>query len=95
MSRPHGLKGGLIQQRAERNADYFGLDEEMLRAMGWLICVWTNLPDLENGNRGSHIARRPGLLPAHRWLVTDRFAAEARKTKRHRLGCLERSAQPP
>ena len=32
MSRPHGLKGGRIQQRVERNADYFGLDEEMLRA---------------------------------------------------------------
>ncbi len=32
MSRPHGLKGKRIQQRAERNADYFGLDEEMLRA---------------------------------------------------------------
>ena len=27
-----GLKGKRIQQRAERNADYFGLDEEMLRA---------------------------------------------------------------
>ena len=32
MSRPHGLKGGPIQQRAERYADYFGLDEEMFRA---------------------------------------------------------------
>jgi hypothetical protein len=32
MIRPHGLKGGRIQQGAERNADNFGLDEEMLRA---------------------------------------------------------------
>ena len=32
MSRPHGLKGGRIQQRAERYSDYFGLDEEMLQA---------------------------------------------------------------
>jgi hypothetical protein len=32
MSRPHGLKGGRIQQRAERNAENYGLDEEMLRA---------------------------------------------------------------
>ena len=32
MSRPHGLTGGPIQQRAERYADYFDLDEEMFRA---------------------------------------------------------------
>ena len=30
MSRPHGLKGKPIPQRAEHNAEYFGLDEEML-----------------------------------------------------------------
>jgi len=30
MSRPHGLTGGRIQERAEHNAEYFGLDEEML-----------------------------------------------------------------
>jgi hypothetical protein len=27
------------------------------------------------------MTRRPGLLPAHHWLATDRCAAEARKTK--------------
>jgi hypothetical protein len=32
MSRPHGLEGGRTKQRAERNAENFGLDEEMLRA---------------------------------------------------------------
>ena len=47
MSRPHGLKGGRIQQRAERNADYFGLDEEMLRATERFLIAWSNLPDLE------------------------------------------------
>ena len=35
----------------------------------------------KNGNRGSLVTRRLGLLSAHHWLVTDRFAAEARKTK--------------
>jgi len=34
MCRPHDLKGGRMPQRAERNADDFGLDEEMLRATG-------------------------------------------------------------
>jgi hypothetical protein len=34
MSRPHGLKGKRIQQRAKHNAENNGLDEEMLRAMG-------------------------------------------------------------
>ncbi len=32
MTRPHGLKGTLIQQRADRNADDSDLDEEMLWA---------------------------------------------------------------
>src|SRR5271157_2263461 len=27
------------------------------------------------------MSRRPGLLPVHHWLETDRCAAEARKTK--------------
>ncbi len=47
MSRPRGLKGKQIQQRAKRNADYFGLDEEMLWATEWSLSAWTNLPDLE------------------------------------------------
>jgi len=32
MSYPHGLKGWRIEQRAERDAGNFGLDEETLRA---------------------------------------------------------------
>src|SRR5271157_534254 len=48
-----------------------------------------------NGDAGSLMTRRHDLAPAHHWLVTDRFAAEACKTKRHRLGCLERSSQLP
>src|SRR5271157_5733961 len=35
----------------------------------------------KNGDAGSLMTRRPGLLPAHHWLATDRCAAEARKTK--------------
>src|SRR5271157_391624 len=49
----------------------------------------------KNGNRGSQITRLFGLPPAQHRLATDRFATEARKTKLHRLGCLERSAQLP
>ena len=36
------------------------------------------------------MTRHPGFLPAYDRLVTDRFAAEARQTKRHRLECLEK-----
>ena len=41
------------------------------------------------------MTRRPGLLPARHWLVTDRFAAEARKTKLHRLGALNDKPSRP
>ena len=48
MSRPHGLQGGRISQRAELNARDFGPDEEMLQA---LVCdSWvppSKLPNLE------------------------------------------------
>ena len=88
---PTGLKGGPIQQRVERNAENFGLDEEMLRATERILDRLGSISQTsKNGNAGSDITRRPGLLPAHDRLVTDRFAAEAQKTKRHRLGCLER-----
>jgi len=36
-----------FRRRAERNADYFGLDEEMLRATDRFLSAWTNFPDLE------------------------------------------------
>ena len=88
---PTGLKGGPIQRRAELNAENFGLDEEMLQAMTVIYLTPGPISQTsQDGNRGSHIRRRPGLPPAHHWLVSDRFATEARKTKRHRLGCLER-----
>ena len=42
-----GLKGKRIQQRAKRNAENNGLDEEMLRATDRFLSAWTNLPDLD------------------------------------------------
>ena len=94
MSRPHGLKGARIQQRAERNADYFGLDEEMLLAMSGFLIASEHTPRPRKTAIEALMSPGAGLPPAQHWLATDRFAAEARRTKRHRLGCLERHAQP-
>ena len=40
------------------------------------------------GDRGSHLSRRSGLPPVFLQLVTDRFAAVARKAKRQEWECL-------
>jgi hypothetical protein len=44
VTRPHGRKGGRIQQRAEHNAGYFGLDEEIFRAKTRLLGALENTP---------------------------------------------------
>jgi hypothetical protein len=60
----------------------------MFRATDRFLSAWTNLPDPEG--RQSRLlhdeASRSCSSPP--WLVADRFAAEARKTKLHRLGAL-------
>ncbi len=90
MSRPHGLRGEGSQQSAERYADCLDLDEEMFRATDKSLSAWINLPDIERRQSRLLHDEASWSSPAHDRLVTDRFATEARKTKLHQLGCLER-----
>jgi len=62
-----------FRRRAERNADYFGLDEEMLRATDRFLSAWTNLPDLDK--TAMQASSSPGVRvffqPTIGWRQTD------------------------
>jgi len=93
VSRPHGRKGGRIQQRAEHNAGYFGLDEEIFRATTRLLGASENTPRLRtSGNRGPCVSSvKVCLSPT---VTADRPMCRGNlKDQVSPVGCREQYAQ--